>query len=594
MPAGVSAAELETCWALNRQGITLAQQGRLEEAADALREALRRHPDFMEAHCNLGLVFTFQGRFAEAVACLEKALVLRPGDPILLNNISNALRELGELDRAVAAARQALALLPDYADAHNNLGAALLQQRRHDEAYASFQSAVRLNPASPEVHSNLGEVCHRLQLFSDAIRHGREAVRLRPDFAEGYCKLGAALTSDHAYDEAEACLQQSLRLKPDLPDTSLNLGQLFLRQGRLAEAEVVCRQLLARLPEQAEAHNGLGVILKKQGRHDEARACLEQAIQLKPSFAAAHFHLGMLLLLQGDFERGLSEYEWRWQFICLRPLSGPVWDGSSLDGRTLVLHAEQGTGDTLQFIRYAPLLRRRGATVLFAGAPELVPLLSGAGVVDGFVRAGEPPPQQAVHAFLMSLPLLMETTAATIPAEVPYLTADPVLVEQWRAELARLPGRKIGVCWQGNRHHPEDRQRSFPLTQLAPLARLPDVHLVSLQVGHGSEQVAALAGQFEIFDPGARIHRADAAFVDTAALMRSLDLVVTCDTAVAHLAGALGVPTWVALPFAPDWRWQLGRADSPWYPSLRLFRQSRAADWDGVFEPMARELADRR
>ncbi|HEV3383700.1 MAG TPA: tetratricopeptide repeat protein [Gemmata sp.] len=588
LPA-VNSTVLERCRFLNQQGINLAQQARLEEAAASFQEILRHDAGFVDAYCNLGLVYSFQRRYDEAVRWIEKAVALQPGHPVILNNFSNALREQGELHRAVEAARRALSVWPQYAEAHNNLGAALVGLRKFNEAQTCLLSAVQFNPASAEAHSNLGDVYRRLNFPVEAVQHGREALRLRPDCAEWCYRLAESLMCCNDHREAESWLLRALQLNPDLWEASLGLAQLDMRWGKLAEAEVRCRNLVALLPEKAEIHNGLGVILKKQGRLAEAREQFERALRLKPDFADAHFYLGMLLLLQGDFIGGLPEYEWRWQSHSLRQLPEPAWDGSSLEGRTLVLHPEQGTGDTLQFIRYGPLLQRSGARVLLACDGNLPPLLSRSGVVDGFLHPGETPPG-AVHASLMSLPMLLKTTAETIPAPVPYLKADPDRVELWRTQLAGLPGRKVGVCWQGNRYHLDDHLRSFPPARLEPLARVPGTNLISLQVGYGSEQILSVADRFELLDANPRLDHNRGAFVDLAALMLNLDLVVTCDTAVAHLAGALAVPTWVALPFAPDWRWQLDRIDSPWYPSMRLFRQQRPADWDGVFLQMAQEL----
>jgi hypothetical protein len=303
----------------------------------------------------------------------------------------------------------------------------------------------------------------------------------------------------------------------------------------------------------------------------------------------------MLLLSRGRFQEGWAEYEWRWQVQGQPPptFDRPAWDGAPLGGGTLLLYAEQGVGDTLQFMRYAALARQRAGAVILGCPPALIPLLSRCAGVDQLVATDVPLPPFDAHAPLAGLPRLLGTTAETIPAPVPYLTADPERVRRWRDELAPLRGFRIGVAWQGNaRMVPYDRRRSFPLAALEPLARLPGVHLVVLQKGPGRDQLAAAAG-WPLADPGGRLDESGGAFADTAAVVQNLDLVVTCDSAPAHLAGALGAACWVALPFAADWRWQHGREDSPWYPTLRLFRQSRAGDWSDVFRRIVDALCDR-
>ncbi len=284
--------------------------------------------------------------------------------------------------------------------------------------------------------------------------------------------------------------------------------------------------------------------------------------------------------------------KWRWQTreAVSPPFSRAPWDGSSLAGRTILLHTEQGLGDTIQFVRYASLVKERGGTVLLRCTRALQSLLGSARGIDRLIPEESPLPVFDFDAPLLSLPSVFGTSLATVPAEIPYLFADPDLIEHWRRELDRYPGFRIGVVWQGNPKHKNDCRRSFPLTHFAPVAGLRGVRLFSLQIGPGHEQLSRLDDRFSIVDLGSGRGEAADSFMDTAAVMKNLDLVISVDSAVAHLAGALGVPVWVALPFAPDWRWLLEREDSPWYPTMRLFRQSRPGDWAGVFERIAGEL----
>jgi tetratricopeptide (TPR) repeat protein len=574
--------------AQNRQGIALAQQGRLAESAACFREAVRLRPDYVDALSNLGNVLTFLGQLGDARACYEQALQQRPQEAILLNTLSNLLREQGELEAAADRARAALALQPNYAAAHNNLGSALMMLRRPAEAVACFQHAVDLQSDLVEASSNLGEVLRQLGRHDEAVAWCRYAVSLRPNFAQAHQHLGAALIGQGALDEAVAALREALRLKPDLLEAHSNLADAFRRLGRLDEAADCCRAALAARPSFADGHNTLGLVLAAQGRPGEALPHFDRALQLRPDVPEYHLHRGLALLVQGNFPEGLREYEWRRQCLGLglRPLAGPAWDGAPFAGRTLLLHAEQGIGDTVQFIRLAPLVKQRGGTVLFLGPAAFLPLLDGCRGIDG--RISTVPPGIDLHASLLSLPHLLGITLETIPAEVPYLFPAEQRVEHWRTRLADLHGRKVGLVWQGNPQHAEDRLRSIALEQFEPLARIPGVQLVSMQVGAGSEQVREC--RFDIVDLGSQLDPTPGAVHDAAAVLRNLDLLISCDTGLAHLAGALGVPVWLAVPFAPDWRWLREREDSPWYPTMRLFRAPAPAMWGPVVARMAKAL----
>jgi hypothetical protein len=383
-----------------------------------------------------------------------------------------------------------------------------------------------------------------------------------------------------------------LQFQPDHLEAHNRLGILLAKQGRQEEALPHFLAVLRLDPRQARAHNNLGAALSELGRPAEALASFERALELWPDYAEAHKSRAMVRLLRGDFERGWAEYEWRWQCQDFSPRAyrQPPWDGSPLGGRTVLLHTEQGLGDTIQFIRYAPLVRACGGRVVVECERALLPLLRSCPGVADWIAAGAALPEFDVRLPLLSLPRALGTTLATVPAAVPYLAADPDLVARWRRELSFSDGVKVGVVWQGNPKNAADRRRSVPLLQFEPLARVEGVRLVSLQKGPGAEQLAEATGRFPVTDYGSRLDVGAGAFVDTAAAMRALDLVVSCDTAAAHLAGALAVPVWVPLSLAADWRWLLGREDSPWYPTMRLFRQERLGDWAPVFARMAEEL----
>lgn len=545
----------------NSLGIALARRGQRERAAECFQAAVRSQPDFAHAHNNLANVLKELGRREEALSAYLQAVRLKSDFAEAHNNLGNLQREMGQFDDAVANCRQALRLKPGLADAHNNLGAAYAARREWDEAVACYRQALVLRTDYAEAENNLGGALQELGRYEEAVGHFREALRLRPDFAEAHGGLAMALVRLDQLEAAEACCREALRLKPEL----------------------------------ATAHLSLGFILSEQGRREEALDCCQRALDLQPELADARKNRSLIWLLEGKLTEGWAEYEWRWKCPELpeRPFTQPLWDGSPLTGRTLLLHAEQGLGDTLQFIRYAPLAAERGARIVVACQRPLLPLLGRMPGVAGWVAQGDPLPPFDLHAPLMSLPRIFGTTLENVPAATPYLSADPALVERWRGELAAIEGFRIGIAWQGSRNYRRDRYRSVPLEKFAPLAEVPGVRLISLQKGPGAEQVAALAGRFEVVDLSERLDTAGGAFMDTAAVMTLVDLVITTDTAVPHLAGALGVPVWVALSSNPDWRWLLDRDDSPWYPTMRLFRQSHRGEWSDVFERMAAALAER-
>ncbi len=575
----------------NILGTAYLQQRKLEDAARSYREAVRLRPGFAEAHNNLGIVLKEQGKLDEASACCREALRHQPSFAEAHTNLGNILKDQGKLDEASVCYRTALRHKPDYGEAHINMGNVLKDQGKPEEALTCYREGLLFTPNSAEAHCNLGLVLRDLGNLAEATAAFEQAIRLKPSFAGACIHLGRVLREQGKLAEAINAFEQALRLKPDLADVHGTMGSVFHQQGKLDDAVAAYEQAIRLRPNLADSYNNLGNCLHDQFKYDEAITTYEHALKLQPDHADAHFNLGMTLLAQGAFEKGWTEYEWRRQIKkyrgSMRQFAQPLWDGRDLEGKTILLHAEQGIGDVVQFVRYAPLLKKRGGIVVFECPVHLTRLLAGLAGVDQIIPAGTPLPDFDVHLPLLSAPALFGTTLSTIPAEIPYLTAEPDLVERWAHELEKsdggLPRRlRIGITWQGNPKHGGDRQRSFPLACFEPLGRIDGVRLFSLQKGPGSEQLAQLAGRFSVIDLGPRLD----SFADTAAVMKNLDLIVTADTSPAHVAGALGVPVWVGLPLVPDWRWLLSREDSPWYPTMRLFRQTQAGDWHGVFERM--------
>jgi hypothetical protein len=387
------------------------------------------------------------------------------------------------------------------------------------------------------------------------------------------------------------CYRRSVQLRPDYAPAHYGLGTALKEAGKISEAIASYHRALELDPGFAEAHNNLGLCLEQQGQLDEAAICYRRATELAPDFVRAHWNLSLLLLLKGDYEHAWAEYEWRWKTgeIPARLFAQPKWDGQPLAGKTVLLYAEQGYGDTFHFVRYAPLVQRLGGRVILQCQQRLAAVLAELLGIDQLVPEGHDLPNFDFHAPLLSLPGIFNTTLATIPAEIPYIFADPDLVEHWRDRLSDIAGIRIGINWHGRVADPHAARRDIPLTHFLDLARLPGVRLISLQksppdVWQPSDYSHA------IIDLGPDFDQARGPFVDTAAVMKNLDLVISSDTSIVHLAGALGVPVWVALPSVADWRWLRDRSDSPWYSTMRLFRQKKPGDWGQVFEEIGETL----
>jgi Flp pilus assembly protein TadD len=568
------------------------QAGLLPDAEAAFARAVRDRPDHADAWCMLGVVRKARGDRDGAAAAYREALRARPGFPEALNNLGNLLTLQDRPGEAATHLRELIRLRPDSAEAHNNLGAALRNLGRHDEAEACYREALRLKPAYPDAANNLGNTLTNREKYEEAVGAFRLALRLRPDFPEVHNNLGIALARLGRHAEAGDHYRAALRLKPDYPEALYNLGGLLAESGNPGEAIKTYREALRLRPGYPEALRNLGNTLMAVADPIGATACYEELLRLNPDNPDAHLARAIARLVLGDYERGWPEYEWRWKVaeFTPRPYPQPRWDGASLAGRTVLLWAEQGLGDTIQYARFAAGVKAAGGTVLLECPVPLARLTATCPGVDRVVPRGEPLPAFDVHAPLLSLPALLGTTLAAVPAAVPYLSPEPDLVEKWAAELGPVREVKVGICWQGNPGFRADRQRSFPLARFGPLARVPGVRLYSLQKGPGTEQLTPPGGLgFEVTDLAARLDETGP-FRDTAAVINTLDLVIAPDTALAHLAGAIGVPVWVALSTAAHFCWLLDREDSPWYPTARLFRQRRYGDWPDVFARMADAL----
>jgi tetratricopeptide (TPR) repeat protein len=518
-------------------------------------------------------------------------------DPTLALQQAEAAYEQGDLKTSRRLCEVALARMPGVR-ANALMAAIAADAGRTDEGLEWARRAQAADPGAAGPHYVAGRLWQGAGHLAEAEASYRRAIALQPSHARAYNNLGAVLHMRGDLDGALAAYRKALDLDPGLAQANQNYASLVRDAGALERAaEGYRRQALAN-PRDALAHSDLGNTLRELGRHEEALAAYAQALVIDPQLAEAHFSRAFVLLLRGDYAEGWREYEWRWRIPAFnapaRRFAQAIWDGAPCAGRIL-LHAEQGLGDTLQFVRYAPLVAARCAGVVLECQPELRALMQGVPGVARVVARGEPLPEFVAHAPLMSLPARFGATLESLPWEGPYVRADVERAARWRsllqADVANLgPARlRVGLVWAGRPQQWDDRKRSITLAALAPLARAPGVHFYSLQVGSAAAQAAVPPAGMRLIDHTARISD----FSDTAALASQLDLLITIDTSVAHLGGAMGLPTWVLVAHAPDWRYHLARSDNPWYPTMQLFRQVRDGDWSGAIDEVAAALVRR-
>jgi tetratricopeptide (TPR) repeat protein len=521
-----------------------------------------------------------QGRTAAAEPLYQAVLAQNPDHPGALHRLSILRLQNGAFDDALRLIRRILDQDPNSPEALVNFGAALHALNRPADALEHFEKAIQLDPKRADAHYNLGRALHALKRFAEASERYERALALKPNHAEAHNNLGNVLLALNRPQEAIGCFEAALALRPDYADAHSNLGIALHDLDRFEEATASYARALAIQPDHADAHNNLGLTLRDMNRHEEAIACFERAQAVKPDMVDAQVNESLVRLALGDFDAGFKKYEWRRLTASFhrRKSPRPLWLGNwDLAGKTILLHGEQGLGDTLQFARYVPHVARQGARVILAVQRPLAPLLAGLAGVSVFRAQGDSIPPYDCYCPLPTLPLAFHTTVETIPAEIPYICVPPDRAAKWRPVMEAIGRPRIGLMWAGNLAHP-NRRRWIPLRLLLPLTQMRELHFVALQ----RELPEGDAPLLESAKVATFLGDRQADLADTAAMITALDLVITVDTAIAHLAGALGKPVWVLLPFSSDWRWLRGRADSPWYPTARLFRQPALGDWAGV------------
>jgi len=610
--------------AYSNRGVALLDMGRLEDALESFNSAVKFNSKFAEAYYNRGNTLQKLSQHAEALANFDSAITLKNdfvpahvNRGIALNNMSSyeealnsferaleldasmseahfnrgiTLRHLGRFEEAILSFDGAITLKPKFSEAYCNRGISQKELQRHEEATVSYQKAISLDSNNAEAHCNLGVVFRELGRFDEALLSFDQAISLKADFAQAYSNRGTALIGLNRLKDALDCFEKAIAIKPNLTEAHYNRGNALKELGRLKEAVVSFDDAIALKGDYPAAHSNRGNALKDQLHLSEALVSYDRAIDIDPNFADANWNKAIALLLVGNLLDGWRFFEWRWkldvQLAPKRDFVQPLWLGNEdINGKTILLYAEQGLGDTIQFCRYCKEFALLGATVLLEVPGPLVPLLQGLEGVTNLLAQGSPIPAFDYYCPLLSLPLAFQTDLVTIPSRPAYLYCPPQKLSKWRDKLGATDKKRIGLVWSGRAAHTNDRNRSIGLQDI--LNHLPtDFEYVCLQkeLREGDSDLLA-NGQIKFFGPEI------ADFTDTAALCELVDLVISVDTSVAHLAGALGKKTWILLPFAPDWRWMIDREDSPWYPSIKLFRQAADRRWESVLESVSRQLS---
>jgi tetratricopeptide (TPR) repeat protein len=616
-------------------GVVLLDLGRREDSIAVLTALLAAHPDAAIAHYNLANVVAADqtpANLANALAHYDRAIALVPGyadaqanraailrrmelyeaseagfHAALALNPNSALTHynhgllLGEMDQpaeALAAHDRAIALAPNLAVAHSHRGNMLSALERAVEAMAAHSRALALAPDDALLHHNLGLSFGHEALLEQAIAAQSRSIALKPDYAPAYAALAAALAELDRADDALDAARRAIALDPTLGMAHSSLGQALMAKGDLDAAEIALEEAVARRPNLAQSHLNLGVVHLRQGRVTEAEVAYRRALELRSEIWEANYNLGVVHLQQGRYAEAWPGFEHRLRAPARRRADAryaqPIWRGEELTGKTILLHGEQGLGDILQSARFIAAVAALGARVMIEAQSPARRLLERLPGVERFVETSEPCPPTDFHLPLFSLPERLRVTLDSLPGPIPYLNVDPALTATWRARIDAAfprPAPRVGIVWSGNVTAKVDRGRSIPLAAFAPLATRIGAPLISLQKLYGLEQLDDLGVGMAVEHLGEAYEAGDLA--DTAAVIQALDLVIACDTSVAHLAGALGAPVWLAINAVGDWRWLTDRTDSPWYPSLRIYRQPTVGDWDGVFEAMAADWGSR-
>jgi len=571
-----------------REAQSALEAGRLQDAVELYLSLVADLPDSAPLLATIGQISLQLGKFAEAAAWLARSLQLMPAQPELHAIRSVALARTGDFADALAAVDCALALRKDYPEAHYDRANVLRQLGRLEDALSGYDSAIALRPDYAQAHCSRAAVLQLLQRPHEALAALDEALALEPNFVQAHCNRSVILQELRRLEEALASCDRAVKIKPDHAEAHIARAAILLDLKVLDAALQACDRALQLQPQAPLAHTLRGGVLQELNRLEEALSCYDRALAIDPDSSAAQWSKSTLKLLLGDYEEGWRLYESRWLHHlrgAQRHFQQPLWLGETdLQGKTLLIHPEQGYGDFIQCCRLALLAKQAGATLVLEAPPPLVGLASTIDPSFCVIPSGSPLPPFDVHCPVMSLPLAFGITPASVPAQVPYLHIDPTVRDAWKRHLGPRVRPRIGLAWSGAPGHRNDANRSVRLELLRPLFDLPaEFHALQLMVRTEDEPTLKASPLHlhaeRLLD-----------FMDTAALASQLDLIISVDTSAAHLAGALGLPVWILLAFAPDYRWMSQGTRSPWYPTARLFRQPRLGDWPSVVREVSQCL----
>ena len=573
------------------QLVNMYNSGQLVATVEQAQALTDQYPKAFIIWNILGAAHKGLGKSFEASQAFKKVTKLNPTYADGFNNLGTTLKEQGKLEEAVEAFEKAIFLKPDYAEAYYNMGITLKGQGKLEEAIEAYEKALAIKPDYAEAYNNMGNALKDQGKLDEAIGASKKALSLKPDYAEAYNNMGVTLSEQDKLEEAIEAYEKALAIKPDYVDAYYNMGIALKEQGKLEEAIEALNKALSLKPDYADAYNSMGVTLNEQGKLEEAIEAYEKALAIKPDYAEAFNNSSYIYNLQGKLKKGFELYEWRIKKKVDKTTRAPrknlIWNGSaSVKEKNFLVYAEQGLGDTIQFCRYLPMLEQKGAKVIFKVEKKLHALLRTLNKNIFFTNSIPDESQIEFESPLLSLPYLFKTKLKTIPSATSYLETNHNKVSLWK-KYFKQNTFKVGICWQGSKSK-IDVGRSFPLYLFKSISALPNVELISLHKGEGERQIKDIS--FNLTTLGDSFDTGENAFIDTAAIMANCDLIITSDTAIAHLAGALGCPTWIALKYIPDWRWMLDRRDSPWYPSVTLYRQKQRDDWEYVFEEIYKDL----
>ncbi len=572
-------------------GVILQSIGKFQEAELSYRRAIELKPNFADAYSNLGIILRELGRFQEAELSYRRAIGLKPSYVEAHSNLGIILKDLNKLQEAEVSTRKAIELSPNFAEAHHNLGNILKELGKLKEAELSYRRAIKFKPSYSKAYYNLSNILQDLGKLQDAELYIRKAIEIKPDFSEAHYNLGVILKDLDKLQDAELSIRKSIEINPNFTDAYSNLGIILRELGKLKEAEISYRKAIEINPNFAKAHSNLGNLLKELGKLKEAELSYRKAIEIRPDYADAYFNLSLVELLQGDYESGLEHYEFRERrekglTISFKPNIQKAdyrnWD----KGEKLLVVSEQGLGDTIQFMRYIPYLKNKGLKISFCAPTKLHSLIQFSGIDQNpFTPKGACEVSEGKWIPLLSLPRYLKVSPDNPIISKPYIFSDNELIKKWDNILSIEKRPIIGINWQGNPDVEKGslRGRSLPLEAFSTIAGNNNLKFLSLQKGFGSEQLKRCSFKKKFVQCQSQIENTWD-FLENAAIIENCDLVITSDTVIAHLAGAMGKPTWLLLNHSPDWRWGLEKQHTFWYPSMRLIRQREKYNWQEVMK----------